>query len=702
VASEDWGALLVASAVTALWLYVPGALFLRAVRVRGLALAALAPVATVAMLALIGLLLPLGGLPWTIPLVVFGCAVLVALAVLVRTLGVHARALTLPPTDGRLLLAGVIGLQVVLAAVPFVRGMGGPGAILQWWDAMYHYSAMRFVLETQNASMLHVGGVALPGATSSYYPSGWHQLATLTSLSLPPSTDWFRIAYTAACLVPFTVPFALGLAYAARAVFPGRWRAHLAVAVGAATTSVPLSIYGQHGSLPQALTLALLPAAIGGVFALLRRDPPTAPGTGARSVGGEASGDEAPGDEAPGTGSSGTGRPADPFRAPRARVGALLVLGVLSLGLLSAQPSGMFGLWLTVIPLLVLHAVRLGRDGAATAARRRLAWALPAVLVAAGAIATVTPVAQGAVEYDGSLHVGWPEAWRNLLLGWFQSWFTPWNAAVGLLGLAGVALAVRRRHWAFAGAYGLVALFFLDAATFWWPPLSGLWYNDQKRLGVHLSILLLLAAAELLGTLVDRLAARAVTTDEPPEGRRLERVLGPGNDRVRSVTAGALAVVLLGIGAAGIPPRTDLVREDFSNGPGTHVPLVTEEEIAMMADVVPTLDPSGTILGVPVAGTPFFYSLFGYSVEYRVAGGGMFLDQKRTNNTLTDWHGADQPACDSAANLGSTIYLYQDANLYIPEYRIPWVNEVDVPGAVPVATTGAATLYELPRCEAAD
>lgn len=656
--AEGWGGLLVAGAVTALWLFLPGAAFLAAVRVRGLALAALAPVATVAMLAVVGLVLPLLGLPWSVPLVLVGSALLVAAAYGVRRLGVDARPLTLPRTRAPMLLAAVVAAQLLLAVLPFLLGMGGPGAILQWWDAMYHYSSVRFVLDTENASMLHIGGVRLMDDMSAYYPSGWHQVATLATLSLPQTAAWFRTAYTAACLVPFTVPFALGLAYAARAIFPAaRFRAHLAVAVAAATTSVPLSIHAQHGSLPQALTLALLPAAIGGIFALYRSD---------------------------------RGRPgegdASPFATWPGRIGALLVLGVLSLALLSAQPSGMLSLWLTILPLLGAHAVRVQGNRDASRGRRVTVWTVPATLVAVSVVAMFLPVADGAVEYDGSLHIPWSEAWRNLLLGWFQSWFTPWNAIVGVLGLAGVALALWRRHWVLVGAYALVALFFLDAATAWWPSLSALWYTDQKRLGVHLSILLILAAAELLGTLADRIATRWGGDT--------------GSDRVRRAAAAVLAAVMLALGAAGVPLRTDFVREAFSNGPGTHVPLVTDQEIDMMAEVVPTLDPDGTIIGVPVAGTPFFYSLFGYSVEYRVAGGGMFLDQKRTNNTLRDWHGADRTACESAANLGSTIYVHQDERLYLPEYRIPWVNEVDVPGAVPIATTGPSTLLEIPDCVA--
>ena len=223
-----WSALLHPLLIAAALLYAPGGLIAIAARLPVRVVVALAPALSVAVIAGTGLLAPRLGLAWGVSVVAGATAIIVLAAIAVRAahrltgilISRRARAAAQDARDdgapsdpdgavpseepapqesagpspapasigGRMARcwaaargpAEDLGLWIVSAALMLAicaQFINAPDAFSQTYDAVYHLNAVRWILDTGNASSLSFDMVISRGAV---YPLGWHTLVALT------------------------------------------------------------------------------------------------------------------------------------------------------------------------------------------------------------------------------------------------------------------------------------------------------------------------------------------------------------------------------------------------------------------------------------------------------------------------------------------------------------------------------------------
>ena len=223
-----WSALLHPLLIAAALLYAPGGLIAIAARLPVRVVVALAPALSVAVIAGTGLLAPRLGLAWGVSVVAGATAIIVLAAIAVRAahrltgilISRRARAAAQDARDdgapndpdgavpseepapqesagpspapasigGRVSRcwaaargpAEDLGLWIVSAALMLAicaQFINAPDAFSQTYDAVYHLNAVRWILDTGNASSLSFDMVISRGAV---YPLGWHTLVALT------------------------------------------------------------------------------------------------------------------------------------------------------------------------------------------------------------------------------------------------------------------------------------------------------------------------------------------------------------------------------------------------------------------------------------------------------------------------------------------------------------------------------------------
>ena len=223
-----WSALLHPLLIAAALLYTPGGLIAIAARLPVRVVVALAPALSVAVIAGTGLLAPRLGLTWGLPVVAGATAIIVLAALTVRAahrltgilISRRARAAVQDAQDdgapsdpdgaarleepapqkpagpspapasigGRAARCWAaargpvadLGLWIVSAALMMAicaQFINAPDAFSQTYDAVYHLNAVRWILDTGNASSLAFDMVISRGAV---YPLGWHTLVALT------------------------------------------------------------------------------------------------------------------------------------------------------------------------------------------------------------------------------------------------------------------------------------------------------------------------------------------------------------------------------------------------------------------------------------------------------------------------------------------------------------------------------------------
>ena len=223
-----WSALLHPLLIAAALLYAPGGLIAIAARLPVRVVVALAPALSVAVIAGTGLLAPGLGLAWGVSVVAGATAIIVLAAIAVRAahrltgilISRRARAAAQDARDdgapsdpdgavpseepapqesagpspapasigGRVARcwaaargpAAGLCLWIVSAALMLAicaQFINAPDAFSQTYDAVYHLNAVRWILDTGNASSLSFDMVISRGAV---YPLGWHTLVALT------------------------------------------------------------------------------------------------------------------------------------------------------------------------------------------------------------------------------------------------------------------------------------------------------------------------------------------------------------------------------------------------------------------------------------------------------------------------------------------------------------------------------------------
>ena len=251
-------------AVAAAVVFLPGMLALRLAGLRGLSLLALAPLFTVATTGVAALVLALAGLPWSSA----SWAIMVSVAVLVAALvgrWAGSRIIPAPPaSQPRWLLPAAIAVGIVLSAWRVVAYVHDPSGISQTNDAVFHMNAVRYVLETANASSLHINGFL---GANGFYPAAWHALVSLIVLL---SGAEITVAANMLTVVIAAVIWPLGIAFLARAVTASSAVASYAAILSGSLQTFPLLMFQWGVLFPNALSTAMIPAAVALVVSTVR------------------------------------------------------------------------------------------------------------------------------------------------------------------------------------------------------------------------------------------------------------------------------------------------------------------------------------------------------------------------------------------------------------------------------------------------
>jgi hypothetical protein len=503
---------------------LPGLLLAYALGLRSLAAWALAPTLTVAVVASGGVVTGTLGLGWSVPVVLAVVVVVAGLIAgaswLVSRLSGNRLGRSAPadPTVRLAALAG-FGAALLLGGITAVLGLGRADQVSQTFDAVFHYNAVAWILDSRNASSLTLNALGTVDLPAGFYPAAWHDLTSLLVLS---TGSTILLATNLMSTVAAIVVWPLGCLLLVRQVF-GPSRAELLVTgvLSIAFTAFPWGMLGFGVLWPNLLAMSLLPAGLAVVL----------------SICAQATDDVL------------------------ARVRAWVLLPVVLVAQTFAQTNTVFSLAvLSLFPVgaaLGRRVVRLARDGRPVRGVVEVATAV--LLAGAGWSWTATTPALARVR----THY-WPPyespaaAVGQLLLNATRgpiatNGFNPlW--ALSVVVVIGLVLAVRHAElrWLVAG-YTFSAVLFVLAAAVNRPDtqkLTGYWYNDAYRLGAMLPVTtvpLAVTATVYLG----RRVHRAVLDRKALGGKGWHRIDGRPPFPSAAVPM-VLVLVLLGICTKGL------------------------------------------------------------------------------------------------------------------------------------------------------
>ncbi|GAA1926737.1 hypothetical protein GCM10009775_18650 [Microbacterium aoyamense] len=643
----------VALAGAVLVVFGPGVLVGCALRLRGLALWAIAPAIGAAVLTGSSLVLGLFGVGWT-PLSAAISLVVVALIVwgVRHLLGLGPAPAARTDRRARLLLSAGIAIGIVLVALRVGLYIGDAGAISQTNDGAFHLNALRFAVETGWASPLRLNGVV---SQSGFYPSAWHVLASLVVQLTGTSVE---VAANVVTLVLSAGAWTLGIAYLTRVV-AGPVAASIAAALAASISAFPLLLVQWGVLYPQLLATAVLPAAIA-VVADARR-----------LIGSEDAG-------------------ARWARSLRLGVVAALAVGAI----LAAQPS--------VALAWALAALSIG------------AWALVARwsrltrrlrILALGGLGVGLFLTAGVwALFSASTSVTWPPSTRLLTAGvevvmnGFLGY--PWAVLTSILMIIGIVVAVRMpRLRGIATTWIVLVVLYGVAAAIGDPRLRavlvGPWYEDPYRLAALIPVV----ALPLAGAGAAAIVARASVV----WGRRGEDV---DAGATRAATWTALGVVAA-IGVISLVVAPQIARRDvFAHRVDPNLYAVTADsflsadELAVLRRLAETVPEDAAVIGNPSTGMAFGYALSGRNViphSWAPPGG---PDYPILWESLRDV-ATNPEVCPALDAFGARYVLdFGPGEQYPGRWIMPGFTDIDgQPGFELVDREGDAMLWRVTACD---
>lgn len=327
-------------------------------------------------------------------------------------------------------------------AVVFLASAAGVGQIirssdllrqpLQYWDAIFHGVAIRYIAEEGTASPFSLAEAAQPANASFYYPDVYHAVGALL-LQLPGQSMPAPLSALSAATV---VIFVLGTVAIVRHLGGGPVAVAVAATLAATTWSFPFARMNWGPVLPYALGVASITGAVAlGVLVVRSRR----------------------------------------FSARR-----VLLLGAVMAGLLAVHPSVGAGAAVVLAALLVVGTV------SGTRVTSLATFAVAAVLTAAVFLPQI-PLETG----SGVAGFRWPKLTpvsENIAEYFNVGLFPPLSVIWWLLLVVGVVTAVRRRMRP-ALALALACLIFSvqyflarTVAADWSHLFTAMWWDDGSRL----------------------------------------------------------------------------------------------------------------------------------------------------------------------------------------------------------------------------
>ena len=696
-----WSALLHPLLIAAALLYAPGGLIAIAARLPVRVVVALAPALSVAVIAGTGLLAPGLGLAWGVSVVAGATAIIVLAAIAVRAahrltgilISRRARAAAQDARDdgapsdpdgavpseepapqesagpspapasigGRVARcwaaargpAEDLGLWIVSAALMLAicaQFINAPDAFSQTYDAVYHLNAVRWILDTGNASSLSFDMVISRGAV---YPLGWHTLVALT-MRLSGITS-IPLASNAVMCAVAGLTWTSGVITLTSALTAGRRAGRIATAVlASAAPAFPLLGLFWGILYPVFLATAMLP----GVFL-------TAVTAGARGM-----------------------------TLPRRAV-LWLMAGAGCVGLALAHPSIIVIALIAGVSAAMTHSLSLAVSAVAErhhVRRAVLACVLTALL--AGASWSAAPALRASKSVSQ-----WPP--YTSAAGGIGEAVTsaPELTAIvwplALLTVIGYLSAWRRQstRWVALTHTVVCGLYVVDVSQKVSPlrySLTGFWYSDAYRPGGFMMVTALPLAGIGACALADALAHAL-----PGAARTVRTVTW-----VRATLTVVVVAVLTWQSQGGAAMSDNLRRFGLTFLVTDDSQSLTANELAIVSQLPELLDPDDVVLADPWMGGSLAYALTGVTTLPR-----HLTSYDATSPALEvlmdslDDVSVDPEVCPALEKLGVDYVLDFKGRTILDGPRAAGLSDIRPrDGFEPILMIGDSTLYHITAC----
>lgn len=549
----EWFELAVASVVALCVFWLPGIAVGLLARLRGLLLWATAPAIGVSAVVVGSIAAPFLGLRWG-PEVVIGTTVLFAAATwaVMRIPALRAASHHSSPSRGAAFVAIALAGSATIIGARVAQLIGEPAAFSQTFDNIFHMNAIRFMLDTGNASSLHVGLLTSPPGGQPFYPAAWHALVALVAGIAGTSIP---IAINGVTIVICAIVWPSGALLLTRTLL-GRNRV-VTVAAAVIAGALPqfpyfLMVYGVL--YPYQLGVSLIPVALALLFLVLRD----------RSTLGS-------------------------------RIRLLLCLVLVLPGIAVAHPGALVA-WLALgLPIVLVFLVEQLLK--AKGARVRVGWIVALCgYLAFGAVAVYVlrpPIDARAWPQESSVS----DALGDLMTLSAGGFMAP--IVVAFLAAAGLFALCRGRSvrtLTIFGMYGTAAALFVVVAALPWGDLrdliTGSWYNNIPRLAALIPIIAVPLAAFGAASCLRALRARA----------------GLGRATRRGMAWAGLVLVIIATQTGSISrAMVDGREEAFEMR--EKAPLIDADELALLNRLDEHVPEDEAIAGSPWTGTALAYAL---------------------------------------------------------------------------------------------
>lgn len=636
-----WAAQAPVVLVVASVVFVPGVVALATVGLRGLALLAAAPLFSVAATSIVALVYGAVGIPWSVSGWVWGMLVLVIAA---GAVGWVLRGKYREPRSGpswavptALMTGAVIGIWRL------VDYIADPDAISQTNDAVFHMNAVRFILENTDASSLHVSGMI---GGNGFYPAAWHAIVSLIVLLTGTSIP---VAANALTIVIGTMVWSIGIAWLTRVLTSSDVVAGVAAILSGALQTFPLLMFQWGVLFPNALSIAILPAAVALVISL---------------------------------------RPWEDLALRwRPIVRSVVFLFVALAALVFSQPAALLP-WAAILALWAT-AQLMTTSGVS----RYLRGALIAAMWAGLAVLWLTLSRQTSGSH-------WPpfrgklEALLDVILN--GQLRIPFAIGVSMFMVVGLVVAWRavRMRW-FVFAWLLVSGLYLLVAAVGAPLIRvnvlGAWYADPYRIAALAPLVVIPLAALGLHTLVGlvvRLARRGEGGSERPEAI------------ATLLSAVVFMVVLVLVRPVAMPSFIEATFDEESRYAADADSFLSPDERALLESLDEYVEPGARVLSNPSTGAGFGYLFSGVDVFPRTWSTPRSEAWAVLAASLRD-ASTDPAVCEALAAYSDPEYVLDFGIGDVTPGRYESEGMTDFagrPGFEKVAEVGDASLWRITAC----
>ncbi|WP_330194104.1 DUF6541 family protein [Pseudarthrobacter sp. J47] len=555
---------------------VPGVIFGWAAGARRYTLVMLAPAFSVSIAGMVSLLGPFVGLPWNIWTVAGATVLFSVIALVVRRLLSRSFAEPGPAQSPRWLgLATAVAFAIAAALVTYrlIYAFKVPESISQTYDNVFHLNAIRWALDSANASPLNLGhftGISM-------YPSGWHAMVSLvvgiTGAAIPVGVNVVNIVIGAVVWPLSCIYFAQVIA--GRRIVP----TVIAAILSAGFSAFPMLMVDWGVLYPNLLSISLLPAALAVCIGAL-----------------------------------GLGRLRE-FSQP---IHWLIALTVVP-GMALAHPSTLMGMLAFLMPaVFFLYAKRVKSLRATnTLESRRASRRLTALLMAGlAAFAAAWYVIRPPESAAGWLAVqSSAQAVGEIIMS--APMGRPAAGLTAVLLVTGIVLMVKRRSnlW-LLGMFVVGAFLYFYVSGMSGRPrglITGIWYYDPNRLAALMPVVTL-GPAVLGGTWLFERARRAYgdwKAKDVAESTPLRRLDAKGF--LAPVLAVGLSLFFIwgtqfaSVGTAAYQASLRYTLDDKSV-------LLSEDEMELLSRLPSEVPEDAVIAGMPSNGSALAYALAGRKV----------------------------------------------------------------------------------------